>query len=143
MNVKVFNIRLCKEHSKIDQEKMNEFLDSVEVKLTSTHFVVTNSIDYWSAVVFYKPKKIEVHDLSKEGQEILNALKDWRNTLAKKRNWSAFRICHNSHLLAIINVKPETLEDFRKVDGFGETRTHKYGDEILSVLNAFFNKQTT
>jgi hypothetical protein len=58
MNIKVFNIRLDKENCQNDQSKMNAFLDSVEVKLTSTNFVTTGTVDFWSAVVFYEPKKV-------------------------------------------------------------------------------------
>ena len=56
MNIKVFNIRLSKEFCQTDQDKMNQFLDSVEVKLASTNFVTTGTKDYWSATVFYVPK---------------------------------------------------------------------------------------
>jgi hypothetical protein len=35
---------------------MNEFLDLLEVKLTSTNFVITGTTDYWSAVVFMNQK---------------------------------------------------------------------------------------
>lgn len=57
MNIKVFNIRLDKEHCQEDQKRMNEFLDSVNIKLTSTNFVTTTNVDFWSAVVFFEPKK--------------------------------------------------------------------------------------
>lgn len=145
MNVKVFNIRLSQEHCQNDQQKMNEFLDSVEVKLTSTSFVTTGNVDYWSAVVFFEPKKTinakpENHfskeDLSPQEQKIFHALRQWRNDLAEKLNWSSFRICHNSHLLAIATANPQTKEDLEKVSGFGKVRADKYGDDILSVLNA-------
>ena len=59
MNIKVFNIRLAKEFCQEDQAKMNAFLNSVEVKLTSTNFVTTGTLDYWSAVVFYTSKMIK------------------------------------------------------------------------------------
>ena len=52
MNIKIFNIRLDKEHCQEDQKRMNEFLDSVNIKLTSTNFVTTTNVDFWSAVVF-------------------------------------------------------------------------------------------
>ena len=57
MNIKVFNIRLDKEHCQEDQNRMNQFLDSVEIKLTSTNFVTTTTVDFWSAVVFFEQKK--------------------------------------------------------------------------------------
>jgi superfamily II DNA helicase RecQ len=145
MNIKVFNIRLAKEFCQDDQAKMNTFLDSVEVKLTSTNFVTTNSADYWSAVVFYSPKEKEkdilvskpaLEHLSPQETRIFNALRVWRNDLAQKLDWSSFRICHNAHLLALAQSNPKTLEDIEQVSGFGKARTEKYGDDILAVLNA-------
>lgn len=145
MNIKVFNIRLSKEFCQDDQAKMNVFLDSVEVKLTSTNFVTTGSVDFWSVVVFYLPKtaqalksenKIPEAALSPEESKIFNALRLWRNDLAQKLDWSSFRICHNSHLIAVAQSNPQTLEDLEKVSGFGKARTEKYGEDILAVLNA-------
>ena len=146
MNIRVFNIRLSKEFCIVDQNRMNEFLDSVEVKLTSTNFVTTGTTDYWSAVVFYdikksteKPKeeKPNFEDLSQHEKEIFMALKQWRNDMDSDLGWSAFRICHNSHLMAIADAKPETLEELIQVKGFGEIRSEKYGEDILAILNAF------
>ena len=146
MNIRVFNIRLSKEFCIVDQNRMNEFLDSVEVKLTSTNFVTTGTNDYWSAVVFYdlktkteksKEDKSTFEDLSENEKEIFSALKHWRNDLAKDLGWSAFRICHNAHLLAIAEAKPQSIVELIQVKGFGEVRTEKYGEAILAVLNAF------
>lgn len=142
MNIKVFNIRLDKENCQQDQSRMNAFLDSVEVKLTSTNFVTTGTVDFWSAVVFYELKKsdskpTEVIELNEQENEIFTALKQWRNDLAQKLGWSAFRICHNSHLISIVKSKPQNLDELKTVKGFGESRTLNYGDDILSVLNAF------
>lgn len=142
MNIKVFNIRLDKENCQNDQSRMNAFLDSVEVKLTSTNFVTTGITDFWSAVVFYELKKsdskpTEVIELNEQENEIFAALKQWRNDLAQKLGWSSFRICHNSHLISIVKSKPQNLDELKTVKGFAESRTLNYGDDILSVLNAF------
>lgn len=145
MNIKVFNIRLTKEFCQHDQDRMNEFLDNVEVKLTSTNFVTNGKTDFWSAAVFYLPKnskntqteaKISAEDLSENERYIFDALRQWRNSLAQKQNWSSFRICHNSHLIAIAKTNPQTLGELENVTGFGKSRTEKYGDDILAVLNA-------
>ena len=141
MNIKVFNIRLDKEHCQEDQNRMNEFLDSVDIKLTSTNFVTTTSIDFWSAVVFFEPKKeskslVEENELSIEEKKIYSALRQWRNDLAKESGWSAFRICHNSHLISIAKTKPQTLDELKSIKSFGESRTANYGDDIISLLNA-------
>jgi len=142
MNIKVFNIRLNKEFCQNDQDTMNTFLDSVIVNLTSTNFVTTASTDYWSVVVFYKSKKevaqsIDESELSAKEKEIYNALKIWRNELAQKLDWSAFRICHNAHLFEIVKSKPNNLEELKNIKIFGEIRTQKYGGDIMALLNSF------
>ena len=141
MNIKVFNIRLSKEHCQEDQNKMNEFLDSVEIKLTSTNFVTTSTVDFWSAVVFFEPKpknKVVENEieLTIDEKKIYSALKKWRSDLATNLGWSAFRICHNSHLLDIARAKLQSIEDLKNIKSFGEKRTSNYGDDIISLLNA-------
>jgi len=141
MNIKVFNIRLDKEHCQEDQNRMNEFLNSVEIKLTSTNFVTTTTVDFWSAVVFFEPKKgnkviADERELTFDEKKIYFALKQWRNDLAKESSWSAFRICHNSHLVSIAKAKPQTLDELKCIKSFGESRTANYGDDIISLLNA-------
>ena len=145
MNIKVFTIRLAKEFCQIDQDRMNQFLNSVEVKLASTNFVTTGTKDFWSASVFYVPKvrkneKTEVkfceEELSPDELNIFKALRQWRNDLAKKLDWSSFRICHNSHLAAIAKANPQTVSDLENVSAFGKVRIEKYGEDIISVLNA-------
>ena len=142
MNIKVFNIRLDKENCQNDQSKMNTFLDSVEVKLTSTNFVTTGTVDFFFFFFFYEPKNAnstqkEVIELNEKEKEIFTALKQWRHDLALKLGWSAFRICHNSHLISIAKEKPQNLDELKKVKSFGESRTLHYGDDIISLLNAF------
>ena len=145
MNIKVFNIRLAKEFCQEDQAKMNAFLDSVETKLTSTSFVTTGTLDYWSAVIFYTSKTVKKEkgeaqffeeDLSTNESKIFNALRHWRNDLAQKLDWSSYRICHNSHLISIAKANPQSVEDLEKVTTLGKIRSEKYGEDILAVLNA-------
>lgn len=145
MNIRVFNIRLAKEFCQSDQDNMNQFLDTVEVKLASTNFVTSGTKDYWSATVFYIPKigittnpkdKLSEVDLLPGELAIFNALRQWRNDLANELNWPSYRICHNSHLIAIAKSNPKNKTRLEQVPGFGKFKTEKYGDEIIGVLNA-------
>ena len=141
MNIKVFNIRLDKEHCQEDQNRMNQFLDSVEIKLTSTNFVTTTTVDFWSAVVFYEPKKehksaVDERELTVEEKKIYSALKKWRSDKAQQLILPHYMICHNSELVSIAIKKPQRHEDFKGIKGFGENKTAKYGDDIISLLNA-------
>ncbi len=141
MNIKVFNIRLDKENCFNDQSKMNDFLDSVDVKLTSASFVTTGSKDFWSTVIFYTPKKDKTivskeEDLSDDEHKIFLALKQWRNQKSIQQDLPHYMICHNSELITIAKTKPETIKDFKTIKGFGEQKTQKYGDDIIALLNA-------
>jgi ribonuclease D len=145
MNIKVFNIRLSKEYCEADQNRLNAFLDTVLVKLTSTNFVTTGKEDFWSAAIFYMPKAVERVKKEAGSQEegllpdeliLYKALQSWRNDLATKQDWPAFRICHNSHLAAIAKANPQNLSELENISTFGKARTGKYGDDIMSVLNA-------
>lgn len=141
MNIKIFNIRLDKEHCQEDQKRMNEFLDSVNIKLTSTNFVTTTNVDFWSAVVFFEPKKeskspVNDTELTFDERKIYFALKKWRSDKAQQLLLPHYMICHNSELVSIAIKKPQTLEDFKTVKGFGENKTANYGDDIISLLNA-------
>ncbi len=141
MNIKVFNIRLDKEHCLEDQNRMNQFLDSVEIKLTSTNFVTTTTVDFWSAVVFFEPKKeikstVVERELTDEEKKIYAALKKWRSDKAQQLMLPHYMICHNSELASIAVQKPQILQDFKTVKGFGENKTAYYGDDIISLLNA-------
>ena len=141
MNIKVFNIRLNKEDCQEDQNKMNDFLDSVDIKLTSTNFVTTTTVDFWSAVVFFEPKKeskptVDERELTVEEKKIYSALKKWRSDKAQQLILPHYMICHNSELVSIAIKKPQSLEDFKGIKGFGENKTANYGDDIISLLNA-------
>jgi len=145
MNIKVFNIRLSKEHCQLDEDRLNEFLGTVEVKLTTANFVTTNTKDYWSTVIFYIPKmnskrlrenKFSIEDLNVNEEIIFAALRKWRNSLALKLECDAYRICHNSHLIAIVKANPKSMEAIESVPGFGNKRASKYGKDILEILRA-------
>lgn len=141
MNVKVFNIRLNKDCFQEDQNSMNEFLNSVDVKLSSANFVTTETLGFWSVVIIYEEKigvvnRINEQELEPEEKIIFIALKQWRNDLAEKLGWSAFRVCHNSHLISIAKIKPQTLDELKNIKSFGERRSINYGDDIISLLNA-------
>ena len=141
MNVKVFNIRLNKNRFQEDQNSMNEFLNSVDVKLSSANFVTTETLGFWSVVIIFEEKKevvnrIREQELEPEEKIIFTALKQWRNDLAEKLGWSAFRVCHNSHLISIAKIKPQTLDELKNIKSFGERRSINYGDDIIALLNA-------
>ena len=144
MKVKVFTIRLSENELEIDQNSLNDFLESVAFKKSSTQFVELENESYWSVLVHYEDDEKEVkvteskseNDLTEREQLIYKNLKQWRAEKASEFGFKNFMICHNSELLNVAIQKPESINQLRKIKGFGEVKSDKYGDDIIALLNA-------
>lgn len=62
------------------------------------------------------------------------ALRQWRSRVAKEKSIAAFVVMHDSSLDDLCAKRPKSLEELRRVSGFGEKKTGLYGDEILAVI---------
>lgn len=148
MKVKVFHLRLTKENLQSDQDNLNEFLESVTVKKTSTQ-LINGQPNFWSVLVFYDDQKTERAEkqsdkiavtsdteLTTDEKRIYDILKQWRLDKASELNIPSFMVCHNTELMTVAKVKPQTVDDLLKIKGFGEHKIAKFGDDILAVLNS-------
>lgn len=148
MKVKVFHIRLTKENLQSDQETLNSFMENVTVKKTATE-LINGQVVFWSILVFYddqKPRKNEKNsdkiaitdfsELTDDEKKIFDVFKQWRQDKATQMNVPNFVVCHNTELMTIAKLKPQTLEELMKIKGFGEHKIAKFGDDILALLNS-------
>lgn len=146
MKVRLFIIRLDSDKLAEDEKQLNDFLETVEFVKSDSHFV-ESKVNYWSVLVHYKEKiKAEItssqrnevveQGLNSNQKELYNALKQWRFEKSQKLKIPMVSICHNSELLNIIIRKVKTPTDLRCIKGFGEVKVERYGDEILSIVNA-------
>jgi len=148
MKVKVFHIRLTKENLQTDQDILNNFLESVTVKKTATE-LINGQPNFWSILVFYDDQKTEKkentsdkisitdeNELTDEEKRIYATLKQWRQDKATHLNIPNFMVCHNTELMTISKVKPQTLDELSKIKGFGGQKIAKFGDDIIALLNS-------
>jgi len=142
MKIKVFTIRLNENELEIDQNSLNDFLETVVFKKSSTQFVECEKDCYWSVLVHYEeisevkneePKQ-EI-ELTEREKVIFQNLKRWRAEKASELGFKSFMICHNSVLMNIAICKPKTVSQLRNIKGFGEVKSDKYGDDIIALLN--------
>ena len=150
MKLKIFNIRLTKEHLQNDQEELNQFLETISVKKTSCQ-LVNAQINYWSVLVFYdqktskEPRTGQVSkifypidtELNEQEQKMLDSFKIWRQTKANELNLPTYMICSNSELVTLVKVRPDSIEKLVSIKGFGDQKIAKFGDEIIAFLNSF------
>ena len=71
-----------------------------------------------------------------EDTPIYKALKQYRFDTCKAEGVQAYCIFNNAQMLAVISAMPSSIEDLKKVSGFGEVKCQKYGDKILEIVRA-------
>ncbi len=149
MKVKHFRVRVSGEHLQNDQEMINQFLTEVTVEKTATNFI-SGMIDYWSVLVFYTVKTsklketqelekvaiLNYEELSQAEKNTLNSLKSWRSEKSVTLGMPQYMICHNSELMTIAKMKPASVEDLKKIKGFGDQKIARYGSDIITLLQA-------
>lgn len=141
MQVKLFTIRLDDINLEIDQNSLNDFLQTVTLKKSDTQFVESDTC-YWSVLVHYEEQNsgkiseaIETTTLTENQEIVFRELKKWRNEKATELGLKHFLICYNSELTNIALKHPVTINELKKIKGFGNLKTEKFGNEIISILN--------
>ncbi len=85
----------------------------------------------------FKKRKVGKRNLATEGTEnedLFERLRKLRRTIADRAGIPPYLIFHDSTLLEMSSVKPQTLEALRAVKGVGDRKLQVYGSVFLSVL---------
>jgi len=69
--------------------------------------------------------------------ELKEYLREWRRNTAREKGVAAFVVLHDSALVDLCLAKPSTLQELRRVSGFGDKRVEMYGQQILDALRRF------
>ena len=70
-------------------------------------------------------------------EKLREKLQEWRTARFKKDNVPAYTIMHQSTLMTIASLVPQTKSELMRIKGFGEERFKKYGEEILAITSEF------
>jgi ATP-dependent DNA helicase RecQ len=73
-------------------------------------------------------------ELSPEAQAVFERLRAWRTGVAKELGMPPYVIFHDSTLRQIAGSPPTTLAGLALINGVGETKLERYGQQILAVL---------
>jgi ATP-dependent DNA helicase RecQ len=73
-------------------------------------------------------------ELGPEAEAVFERLRAWRTGVAKELAMPPYVIFHDSTLRQIAAAPPATLAELALVNGVGETKLGKYGQQILDVL---------
>jgi len=75
--------------------------------------------------------------ISMEEIPIYKELKQYRYDKSKAEGVKAYFVFNNAQMEDLISSMPESLDDIKKISGFGEVKCGKYGNEILGIVNKY------
>ena len=70
-------------------------------------------------------------------EELINRLKTRRLQLAREENVPAYVIFSDATLHELATYLPQTMEDLPRINGFGEVKINKYGEQFLEVIQHY------
>ncbi|MCK2221816.1 DNA helicase RecQ [Actinomadura sp. ATCC 31491] len=73
-------------------------------------------------------------DLPAEAAPIFERLRTWRASVAKEQGVPAYVIFHDATLREIATRRPSSLAELSTVNGVGENKLAKYGEQVLQAL---------
>jgi ATP-dependent DNA helicase RecQ len=73
-------------------------------------------------------------ELPAEAEPVFERLRAWRTAVAKEQGMPPYVIFHDATLRLIAATPPSTLDELRLINGVGETKLTRYGQQILDVL---------
>lgn len=82
-----------------------------------------------------KNKKANYPDhFSPPDQLLWETLRLWRQTVAKDHGVPAYVVFHDTTLLELIRLRPQSSQALQQVSGMGTTKFARYGESLLKIL---------
>lgn len=69
--------------------------------------------------------------------DLINELKKYRLNLSRKNNIKPYVIFTNQQLDSLIEMLPTTIDELKKISGFGEVKCERYGHEIIEIIKKY------
>jgi ATP-dependent DNA helicase RecQ len=74
-------------------------------------------------------------ELSAEAAPLFEKLRAWRTGVAREQGMPPYVIFHDATLRAIAALNPSTLQELSTVNGVGENKLAKFGQQVLDTLS--------
>ena len=65
---------------------------------------------------------------------LFNTLRDWRSERAKQDGVPSYVISNNRQPAEVVKARPATLAALGAIEGFGDAKLKKYGQELLALI---------
>jgi superfamily II DNA helicase RecQ len=158
MKLKVFTLRWDEAAGGFDDGPVQSFLHGEgaerEVLDVSEHFFVHERMPVWALMLTYRDveeirrprqgrdaRKDWRAELGEDEKALYDEMRSWRAKTAKRDRIPPYLILTNRQVARMAAERPATTAGLREVvEGFGEAKAARWGEEILVVISAFENR---
>lgn len=146
MPVRFFTVAFDPKHEVFQDEHLHQFLLNKQINSLRAEFFQANGKAYWTVFVEYEPVLRAQHargvEALDEPQRLLfQRLREWRRTTADQKGIPAYMIATDNELIAIVQQSPRSLEALKQIRGFGKKKLAQYGQAVLDLIAAFYEKK--
>jgi ATP-dependent DNA helicase RecQ len=151
--LKIFTIKFENNIESFNDSILSNFLADKNVIEWEGHFFERKSDHYWTIIVEYvapsdcpsthldkmEKKKDERYReiLTDSDWPLFNHLREWRADKSKKQGVPPYIIFTNLQLANIAVTRPESLNALQQLEGIGNAKKEKYGNEIIQLIKTF------
>jgi superfamily II DNA helicase RecQ len=148
MLIKIITLSFDSAYGGFNDLALRDFLKDLEVISVKEYFFIRNEVAYLTLIIKYFPVRQELDNkLNPKGQRdeawrkmlsegdmgLFNLLRDWRAKRAKKEGLPPYILFTNVQFAEIVKGRPQSLAELMKIDGIGQAKIDKYGEEILEI----------
>ena len=150
VNVKIFTLKFETLSGGFDDAEVRTFIADKEVLSIHDHAFVHHGLPHLALVVLYHANcgnaapvaKIPTNErdeswrktLTEADMPLFNTLREWRSGKSREEGVPTYFVCTNKQLADVIRARPGSMAALSKIDGFGEGRLKKYGQDILAIM---------
>jgi superfamily II DNA helicase RecQ len=151
--LKIFTIKFESSVECFNDSMLSNFLSDKAVVRWESHFFTNKNEYYWTVMVEYKPLSPPSVPLSikkeknknEEYKKILTGndwplfkrLREWRGEKGKAQGVPPYIILTNVQLAHISVTRPQSLNALQEIQGIGNAKKQKYGNEIIHIIKSF------
>lgn len=80
---------------------------------------------------------VENEQVADNASDLYEEIRKYRYNKSKEEGNKPYFLFNNNTLDLLVKEKPRTKEELLKVQGFGQVKVDKYGDDLLEIINKF------
>lgn len=160
--LKIVTLPFNEKMEEFEQEKLEKVLGDVQIVKYQAELVKIEGKYYWTAFVecekadkfdknsekdnftqdvkeFKEANKNYMKYLTEDEMELYKILKEWRAGEAQLLGYPPYIIASNQLLSDIVKTNLKSIEELSQLKGMGKRKVRDYGEEILLILENFYD----